>query len=301
MLLPVPSFRFTRLVATVVAVASIGSVSFAQAPVERRANTGDPLEILTGEPLRVPEPEPDEIETDRDSFTPATTLAPKRRLIVESAYSFIDNRGFKETHSFPELLLRYGLTDRIELRLGWNAEIGGTPSEVSGSAVAEEEAPLSGSNIIREYSLSYGIKVRATDQDRWIPRSVFIVQGYTPTGGASNDSQIVATYAAGWTLPNRWQFDSAIRYGTQKEESDHYNVWAPSTVLKIPVAEKWAAHAEYFGFFTSGKERNTSKHYVSPGLHYLVTPDFEVGFRLGWGLNDESSRFFANVGVGYRY
>ncbi len=62
--------------------------------------------------------ERDEIETDRDSFTPATTIAGWRRLIVESAYSFIDNRGVKETHSYPELLLRYGLTERLELRLG---------------------------------------------------------------------------------------------------------------------------------------------------------------------------------------
>src|SRR5262249_28855880 len=61
----------------------------------------------------------DAIETDRDSFTPATTTAGRGRLIVESAYSFLDNRGVPETHSFPELLCRYGLTERLELRLGW--------------------------------------------------------------------------------------------------------------------------------------------------------------------------------------
>src|SRR5687768_11001436 len=65
-------------------------------------------------------PEGGEIETDRDSFTPATTTADRGRLIVESAYTFLDNRAVKETHSFPELVLRYGLTDRVEVRLGWN-------------------------------------------------------------------------------------------------------------------------------------------------------------------------------------
>ena len=59
-----------------------------------------------------------EIETDRDSFTPATTTAGRNRLIVESAYSFFDNRGVKETHSFPELVLRFGLGDRLEFRFG---------------------------------------------------------------------------------------------------------------------------------------------------------------------------------------
>src|SRR5262245_21325490 len=45
--------------------------------------------------------ERDEIETDRDSFTPAVTTAGRGRLIFESAYTFLDNRGVKETHSFP--------------------------------------------------------------------------------------------------------------------------------------------------------------------------------------------------------
>lgn len=47
--------------------------------------------------------EEDEIETDCDSFTPATSPAGKGRVIVESAYSFIDNRSVPETHSYPEL------------------------------------------------------------------------------------------------------------------------------------------------------------------------------------------------------
>jgi hypothetical protein len=40
---------------------------------------------------------------------------------------------------------------------------------------------------------------------------------------------------------------------------------------------------------------------LSPGAHYLVTPDLGVGVRVGWGLNDQSVRFFANAGFGWRY
>jgi hypothetical protein len=60
------------------------------------------------------------IETDRDSFTPSTRTIEAREWILESFYSFIDNRANAETHSFPELLVRFGLTDEIELRLGGN-------------------------------------------------------------------------------------------------------------------------------------------------------------------------------------
>lgn len=278
---------------------------------QRRSAPVETLERMTGERAAEfsqegeREAEPDEIETDRDSFTPATTLAGPGRLIVESAYSFVDNRGIKETHSVPELILRYGLTERIELRLGWNYEVGGAGNETSGSDVSDEDAlGRTRSNIIREYTLAYGTKVLVTKQSRWIPQSAVIVQGFTPTGGSTGTStatQVVATYVAGWALPNRWKFDTAIRYGTVSEDGDHYNVWAPSAVLKVPVGEKWAAHVEYFGLSSSGKERNFTKHFISPGLHYLVNPNFEVGFRLGWGLNDQSARFFSNVGIGLRF
>jgi hypothetical protein len=79
----------------------------------------------------------DHIETDRDAFTPTTKTVEQGRLVVESSYSFEDNRGIPETHSFPELLLRYGLTERIELRLGWNYEVGGVSSAASGLDVIE--------------------------------------------------------------------------------------------------------------------------------------------------------------------
>jgi len=69
--------------------------------------------------------EPDEIETDRDSFTPATTNVASGRVLLESAYSFIENRRTANDHSFPEIVTRIGITDRIELRLGWNYEAGG--------------------------------------------------------------------------------------------------------------------------------------------------------------------------------
>jgi hypothetical protein len=282
-------------------------------PAPAPGRTASPLESLealsegrVAEPggARSRENERDEIETDRDSFTPATTTAGRNRLIVESAYSFVDNRGIKETHSVPEMILRYGITERIEFRLGWNYEVGGVGNEASGVDAADSDPTRSGSRLHRDYTLAYGTKVRLTDQDRWRPQTVVIVQAFTPTGvstGGSTATQLIATYAAGWVFPNRWKFDAAIRYGTATEGGDHFNQWAPSAVLKVPIGEKWAAHVEYFGIYTTGKAQNPTQHYISPGLHYLVTSNFEVGFRLGWGLNDQTPRFFSNVGVGWRF
>ena len=197
-------------------------VDSALLPPERRGSPSplETLESLVGEGNG----EADEIETDRDSFTPATTVTPRGRFIFETAYSFMDNRGVKETHSFPEFLVRYGVTERIELRLGWNAEIGGAGSSVSGSTGGQ---PIREADVVeREYTISYGAKFRVNDQRRFLPRGIVIVQAATPTGGSEGISPataLVATYAAGWELPNRWRFDAAIRYGLDSEHGDRFS------------------------------------------------------------------------------
>jgi hypothetical protein len=258
---------------------------------------GEPAGEMAEEPEE-PEEEEDEIETDRDSFTPTVTVAGWQRLIVESAYSFIDNDVVAETHSLPELLVRYGVNDWLEFRLGWNYEVGGAGSPISGNLPGDFDDP---GGIESESRMIYGAKVWLTEQRDWQPQSVVIVQGFTPTSGESTDTEMSATYVAGYVLANRWVWDSAIRFSTAGEEDDDFHVWAPSTVLKIPVGERWKVHAEYFGIFSHGREAATVQHYFSPGAHYLINPDFEIGARIGWGLNDQAANFFANVGFGLRY
>jgi hypothetical protein len=82
-------------------------------------------------------------------------------------------------------------------------------------------------------------------------------------------------------LPNRWRNDTAICYGLDSERGDRFSHWAPSAVLRVPLGEKPAAHAEYFGGMTSGREVNRTAHFIGPGVHYLVSRDLELGARLG--------------------
>jgi hypothetical protein len=263
-----------------------------------------PKEGSAAEPeTREREPEEEHIETDRDSFTPATKTAGRRRFIFETAYSFIDNRRSLETHSFPELLLRYGLTKRIELRLGWNYEVGGESSSVSGQGFEDENSHLfpGESGLVREQRMLYGIKTMVSEQRGLVPQSAFIAQGFTPTGGEVNDTHFLGVYVFGWKLAGRSKLDAAIHYATGSEREDRFGVWSPSTVLRVPLGERWNVHAEYFGLYSQARAEDFVRHFFSPGVHFLVTPDLEVGVRLGWGLNDQSARFFTNVGLGWRF
>ncbi|TWU15393.1 transporter [Allorhodopirellula heiligendammensis] len=242
--------------------------------------------------------EEDEIETDRDSFTLATGVVGKSRLVIESAYSFVDNRNVPETHSLPELIARYGITDNFELRLGYNYEVGGAGNPVSGNVPDEFEETA---DLERGARVIYGAKYRVSRQLGGMPESSVLIQGFTPVRGIDTATQLSATYVFGWQLPNEWEWDSAVRYGTGSFEDDHFNVWSPSTVIKIPVGEKWKFHAEYFSVNTDGRAKESTQQFFSPGAHYLITPNLEIGLRVGWGLNTQTPNFFSNVGGGIRF
>ncbi|MEX0669029.1 MAG: transporter [Pirellulales bacterium] len=237
----------------------------------------------------------EELETDRDSFTFAPTTAGTATSILESSYSFIDNRLGPETHSVPEVLVRRGIGEKVEARLGFNYEAGGSGT-VSGSEFGGEDIETE-----EESRVVYGTKVETTDQDGWLPRSAAVLQGYTPVYGPSNKTTFVVGESFGWRFASGWEWTSAMRYGTGFEEKDSFNQWAPSSVVKMPVGERWSLHAEYFGIFTSEKETPLNIQYASFGGHVLATEDLEIGLRVGWGLNETTPAFFANLGVGLRY
>lgn len=266
-----------RTVLSLFAVVALAQCVPGQPPVE-------PLSVETREP------EIDAIETDRSGFTPSTRTVAPSRLLLESAYTYSNYRNRLDGHSYPELLFRYGANERIELRLGWNYEAGSATGLLTGEERREYES-----------NLNLGTKLRVTEQDGWIPESSLILTALVPTSGPETSTLIVATYAFGWELPRKAKLDAAFRWGSGVEEGDHFSDWAPSIVLKVPLGEKWNVHAEYFGIFTSDKAHDEVLHYFSPGIHYLVNPDLEIGVRLGWGLNNQSARFFTNVGLGYRF
>lgn len=279
---------------------SSGALPDASGLPRRRDAGAEPFPEKTDEPEEREESRfADSVETDRDAVTPQVRTVERGRFILESAYSFIDNRAVPETHSVPELLVRYGLTRRVELRLGWNYEVGGGGNDVS--AGSAQDALVDEPTLVREQRLAYGCKLQLSEQQDWRPATILIVQAFTPTGGASNYTAVVNTFGYGWKLPNRWRLDGSLRYALNNDEGDNFNLWAPSVVVRMPLTERWQVHGEYFSLFAQGLQHDFSRHYFSPGMHFLITPDLEVGVRVGWGLNEQASRFFTNVGFGYRF
>ena len=133
------------------------------------------------------------IETDRDSFTRSPRLVEVGRWVLEGSYSFLDQEAASDGHLFPDLLVRRGFTDWLELRLGWTYEI----NKFHHLTDNREEQ-------LEEGIINYGVKVALTSAAGWLPASALIGTGYTPTSGDSNDTDFSLEYAAGWQWGGGW-------------------------------------------------------------------------------------------------
>lgn len=247
-----------------------------------------------------------ELNTDRDAFTPSTFCIDAGRFLAEASYVYIENREGMPTNSYPELLCRQGVTDWFELRFGVNYDVNSQGSVVTSVEAGEVDEP---GQTGHESSVLYGLKAALSDQDGLIPQACFIMEGDTPMHGEHYGTVPIATAVAGWELPLKlpsrgsrpWRLDTALRYSYVEGDKAWFSRWGPSAVLRMPITQRFETHAEWFGTFSDGLERNTSRPFFSPGCHFVVTQRFEIGLRVGWGLTRDAANFFSDVGCAWRY
>jgi hypothetical protein len=140
-----------------------------------------------------------------------------------------------------------------------------------------------------------------TEQSGWLPRSSAIVEAFTPLSGEVWGTEPAATYVFGWQLAREWRFDAAIRYVLADSREGLFDRWTPSAVLRMPVTERWEIHAEWFGTWSEGLEDESVRPFVGPGTHFMLTPNLEIGCRMGWGLTQDAASYFVDSGIGWRF
>ncbi|RLS36080.1 MAG: transporter [Planctomycetota bacterium] len=236
--------------------------------------------------------------TDRDAFTPSTKTVPPGKFLSEGSYVYIDNRSGLPTNNIPEYVIRIGATEWLEWRLGVDYGVNAQGNVVTSVEVGEGR--FDGKNLY-EANLLYGLKANLTSQDGLLPESCLIMEAGTPTNGNLWGTVPVATFVGGWELPGPFRLDSSLRYSYSEWDTGWFSRWAPTVILRMPVTERWEVHAEWFETATQGLPVDTVRPFFSPGTHYLLTKNFEIGLRVGWGLNDTAAGFFSDAGFGWRY
>lgn len=251
-----------------------------------------------------PAPLTEPLVTDRPDFTESTDAVPRGRFQLEGGYTFTYDHERKErlrSHTAPELLLRLGLFDDFELRIGWE----GYAWE---SALFEAET-RAGRRVLREdwsqggNDLSLGFKHKLWEQDGLRPHFGVIGELTVPSGSAGVSSADVDPEVKllwSYDLNERLALSGNVNFAVPSEDAGRFFQTAASVSAAYSLTDRIGTYVEYFGFYPNARGSNCA-HTLNGGLTFLITDNFQLDCRVGTGLNDEADDFFAGVGFAIRW
>lgn len=248
-----------------------------------------------------PDPMDEPLVTDRPDFTESTETIPTGHLQLESGYTFTYNKegGTRTTeHTAPEMLWRVGLSDKVELRIGFDGyTYSDSLSSVPGGGGSRSRTSQDAND------LTLGLKVKLFEQEGWRPHFGIIASVSVPTGargGTSGDVDPGIVLLWAYDLSDDTAIAGNIGIAVPTEDSHRFVQTTASLSYAFALTQKWGAYAEYFGVYPSS-DTGHDAHFVNVGLTYLVNKDFQLDIRVGAGINDEADDFFTGIGFSKRF
>ncbi len=229
--------------------------------------------------------------TDRPDFTESAQSVPARMVQVETGYTYADDDG-AVSHTVGELLGRFGVGPRTELRVGINSYAVTTVSGVRVTGL--EDASLGA-----KFTLLTG----ADHFDLLRPDLALIVATTVPTGSSAYGEpawQPDAKLVVGWTLTDRLAWTSNLNYAYASQDDVRFDQPSFSTSFGYAVAERVGVYAEYFRIMPESRGADDAG-YLNGGVTYLVSPEFQLDARLGQGVDGAASGYFIGLGLSRRW
>jgi hypothetical protein len=237
---------------------------------------------------------PDPIVADRPDFTESTLTIPPSHFQVESGITFT-RFGDEESQSFGEVLVRIGLGERWEGRLGI-----GSYSRV--------DPGFDGADTISGYQDPFvGIKVRLNESDSnlrapGIPAASLLFSTSIPAGDdelTADEWQPQAKLLLAWDLP--WfSLSSNLIYGYPAEGDERFHQFGATLSAGFSLTDRMGMFVETFGFNKESTD-GSSTQYVDGGVTFSVFDDLQLDARVGFGLDDPSPNWFAGIGAAVRF
>jgi len=242
--------------------------------------------------------------TDRPDFTESTLTIPAGHLQLESGYTFTYDREGDERvkdHTFPEILLRVGIVEDVELRIEW---AGWSFNEELFSERNDNGRTVNVTNRVTGVNdLGLGFKFHLLDQDGWQPDFGIIAKIDVPTGNQGLSTSDVDPFVGllwAYDLDERSSLAGNLNFAVPTDEDGRFFETSASLTYAYSITDDFGAYLEYFGFYPTGNDASDA-HFINGGFTYLVTNDLQFDIRVGHGLNEEADDLFAGAGFSIRY
>jgi hypothetical protein len=251
------------------------------------------LALLAATPAGAERPE---LVTDRPDQTESSRVVPPGFVQVEVGFLVTrddDNGGRVETTEVPATLVRIGLMEGVELRLGWKGHVSEdlrTPDlevDTSGSGDAELGAKVylrGESNRIPEIALLVGASLP-------VGSSALTTDRVDPSFRFSFSHTLTQRLGLAYNLGAAWESEADAGGERHTTSSLLYTV-----ALGIDLTPRLGAFVEAFGEIPASAAGGPS-HSLDGGLTYRILPNLQLDLAGGVGLSNEAEDWFAGVGV----
>lgn len=224
------------------------------------------------------------------------TSLTRGRVQIEGGYSFVSDTiaGSNATqHTVPDLLLRIGLTQRLEVRLGW-------PGWVS----TNYDGSLSASSSTDTLEPNVGFMYDLWGQNGWVPQTaVLAAVPITLEGNSFSMSglQPLSQMLYCWYLTDRITAGGATGVALFRVSGDNFVQWQQSLNLDYLLTDRLGAFAEWEVLIDSGSDDDGAGHLLGGGFSLLYTDNLQVSWRAGLGLNERAPDFLTDIRFAYRF
>jgi hypothetical protein len=240
-----------------------------------------------------------ELITDRPDQTESSSTVPRKSLQWESGFSYeADSRelqsGKESNQSFGlnHSLLRYGITDRIELRLGFDAV------HTSTSFEQQDVQDIKKTSLEPLY---FGAKLNITSESGIIPELAIITHLSIPVSDGSPglkdlvpDLVLAGSYTLGESLG--FGFNAGFQWPDLIEfKPDLFY----SAVLGISHSEKLGTFWEVYGYYFQVPAVADTR--ADAGITLLLKPNLQLDLSAGIGISDVSPDIFIGLGFSTRF
>ncbi len=227
----------------------------------------------------------DNIETDRPDQTETVTTVPKGRFQAESGFAHTNTERNSSGTTLPEILLKYGINGKVEIRLG---------SEMEYLKYADSS----------DYGLlpvKVGVKINLWEGKGIIPETSLLANITLPKMASK---KLQATYAA----PEiRLLFENDIsdaiqigyNFGAEWDGESAEPTFIYTLSADFVLSKRLESFIEGYGYLP---QLGRADHWIDGGFKYLITKDIQVDISGGYELTSHQHYhgYFESLGFSFR-
>ncbi|MDX1278066.1 transporter [Oceanihabitans sediminis] len=227
--------------------------------------------------------------TDRPDATESATPIQKGFIQIETGAFYESNEQhnikFKK-HTYNTTLVRYGLLDNLELRLGWDV----SEEKIENKHQIEISSGLS--------PLLLGFKTGIAKENGLLPEIGVLGHLYLPFT-ASEDYKPKTTgvdliFSFSHTISEKSSF--AYNLGASWQDDSAKASYIYSIAYSQSITDKIDTYIELFGDFP---EKNKANHFWNTGITYLISNNFQLDCSVGTSIT-KGQDILLSIGASFR-